>query len=60
MSHIRSTLCDSWAKKPRWCSRGPAPPVKATSCTVCLRYIQAAYSVCPSSIVSDSPNPSEA
>jgi len=22
--------------------RGPAPPVNATSCTVCLRYIQAA------------------
>ena len=58
MSQIRSTECGSCAKNPRWCSRGPAPPVNATSCTVCLRYIQAAYTVCSSSIVSDSPKPS--
>ncbi|WP_257231503.1 hypothetical protein [Streptomyces sp. Rer75] len=36
--------------------RGPTPPVKATSWTVCLRYIQAAYSSCSSpSMVSEQP-----
>jgi hypothetical protein len=59
MSQIRSTWCDSWVKNATWCTRGPAPPVNATSCTVCLRNIQAAYRVFSSSIVSDSPNPRE-
>jgi hypothetical protein len=59
MSQIRSTWCDSWTKNATWCTRGPAPPVNATSCTVCLRNIHAAYSVSSSSIVSDRPKPSE-
>ncbi len=58
MSQIRSTWCDSWTKKARWCRRGPAPPVKATSCTVGLRNIHAAYRVFSSSMVSDRPKPS--
>jgi len=38
----------------------PVAAVQATSWTVCLRYIQAAYSFDSSSMVSEQPNPSAA